>query len=193
MILCVDTKALKTSKSVQKDIDLEDLLSNHTKYYDSVEEAFKDDFAPLDFCITTRSMYSNLVMQITEEEHPPVYYKNLSQIQPFVHSGYDLIMYLSSIALMHSIDYKLGFDELMCKHSQFQLIGIYNPDPAIFNPVIYSHIVLSDEGAEEMKDYLKSNVEFVPISVMNENRELGGNLTALLDTIIEVKEENKDE
>lgn len=192
MILCVDIKALKTSEKVQKDIDLVELLEEHTKYYDSVEEAFKDDFAPLDFCITTRSMYSNLVMQI-EEDGKPKYYKNLSEIQPFVHSGYDLIMYLSSIALMHSIDYKLGFDELMCKHSQFQLMGIYNPEPNIINPIIYSHIILSDEGAEEMKDYLKSNVEFVLINDMNKNRELGCNLPALLDTVIEVEEENKNE
>lgn len=192
MILCVDIKALKTSEKVQKDIDLEDLLLNHTKYYDSTEEAFKDEFVPLDFCVTTRSVYTNLVMQI-EEDGKPKYYKNLSEIQPFIHKGIDLVMYLTSIGLMHCIDYKLGFDELMTKHSQFQPVGIYNPEPNIINPIIYSHIILSDEGAEDMKDYLKSNVEFVLINDMNKNRELGCNLPALLDTIIEVEEEKKDE
>lgn len=192
MILCIDTKVLKTSAEVQKDIDIEDLLNNHTKYYDSTEESFKDDFAPLDFCVTTRSIYTNLVMQI-EEDGKPKYYKNLSQIQPFIHKGYDLVMYLASIGLMHNIDYKFGFDELMTKHSQFNIIGLYNPEPSIINPIIYSHIIISDEGVKEMPEYLNSNVEFVPISVMNENRELGCNATALLDTIIEVKEENKDE
>lgn len=192
MILCIDTTALKLSNQVQKDIDLEDLLLNHTKYYDSTEEAFKDHFAPLDFCVTTRSMYSNLVMQI-EEEGKPKYYKNLSNIQPFIHKGYDLVMYLSSIGLMHSIDYKLGFDELMANHSQFNVIGLYNPEPLIVNPIIYSHIILSDEGVKEMPKYLKSGVEFVLINDMNKNRTLGCNATALLDTIIEVEEENKNE
>ena len=41
MILCVDTRVLKTSPHVQKDVNLEDILLNHTKYYPSVEEAEK--------------------------------------------------------------------------------------------------------------------------------------------------------
>ena len=62
MILCIDTTALKTSPDVQKDVDLEDLLNNHTKYYDSEVEALKDHYVPLDFCVSVRSIYSNYVL-----------------------------------------------------------------------------------------------------------------------------------
>lgn len=197
MILCVDSRALKTSPDVQKDVKLEEIINKHTKYYDSVEEALKDKYVPLDFSVTVRSMYSNLVLQINKDidtasgDRQHRYYVNLTSIQPFVHKGYDLIMYLSSIAVMHSVDYNLGFDSLMLKHSQFSPIGLFNPDPSVMNPIIYVHIVLSDEGAEELKQYLKEDRELVPISTMRECSK--GNLEALLDTIIEVKEESKNE
>ena len=190
MILCIDTKTLKTSPEVQRDVNLEDLMLNHTKYYDSVEDALKDKYVPLDFSVTVRSMYSNLVLQIDKGEQKR-YYINLTNVQPFVHNGYDLIMYLTSIGLMHSVEYKLGFDELMVNHSQFQPIGLYNPDSSVINPIIYTHVILSDEGAEQLPQYLKSDRGLVPINAMNEFKK--GNITALLDTIIEVKEEMKDE
>lgn len=190
MILCVDIKSMKRSPEVQRDINLEDLLLNHTKYFDSVEEAFREEYAPLNFSVSVRSMYSNLVLQI-EKGSEFRYYTNLTNIQEFPHKGYDLVMYLTSIGLMHSIDYKLGFDELMMKHSQFMPIGLYNPNPLIVSPIIYSHVVMSDEGAEQLKEFFKSDRHFVDINKMRENSE--GNIHAMLDTIIEVKEENKDE
>ena len=190
MILCIDTRALKTSPDVQRDVNLEDLINSHTKYYDSVEDAVKDHYVPLDFSVTVRSMYSNLVLQIDKGEQKR-YYTNLTNVQPFVHKGYDLIMYLTSIGLMHSVDYQLGFDELMMKHSQFQPIGLYNPDSAVINPIIYTHVILSDEGAEQLPKYLKSDRGLVHITAMSEFKQ--GNITAMLDTIIEVKEETKDE
>ena len=186
MFLCIDIKALNTSPEVQKDVNLEDLINNHTKYYYSEEEALKDKYVPLDFSVSVRSMYSNLVLQTNKEGK---YYTNLTKVQPFIHKGYDLIMYLTSIGIMHSIDYKLGFDELMTKHSQFSPIGIYNPDPSMLNPIIYTHIIISDEGAKELPNYLKSDSKLVPISDMTK----AGNITALLNTLIEVKEEVKDE
>lgn len=189
MILCVDTQVLKTSPDVQKDVDLEDIINNHTKYYDSVEQALEDKYAPLDFSITIRSIHSNLVLQTDKGDEGMRYYTNLTEIQPFIHKGYDLIMYLSSIGLMLNIDYALGFDDLMMKHSQFCPIGLFNPPVPFTNPIIYSHIIISDEGAEDLVKYLKEDRKLVPISEMNKN----GNITALLNTIIEVKEETKDE
>ena len=105
MILCVDTTALKTSIDVQKDVNLEDILNNHTKYYDTEEEALKDDYAPLDFSVSVRSIYSNLILQIDVVDRKK-YYVNLTNVQPFVHKGYDLIMYLASIGLLYNINYK---------------------------------------------------------------------------------------
>ena len=188
MILCIDIKALKQSPDVQRDVDLEDLLNNHTKYFDTVEEAMNDQYIPLDFSVSVRSIYSNLVL----EEDRGVqrrYYTNLTNVQPFIHKGYDLIMYLTSIGLMHNINYDLGFDELMTKHSQFVPIGLYNPDTMLLNPIIYSHVILSDEGAEELSKYLKEDRQLVPISEISDY----GNVPALLRTLIEVKEESKDE
>lgn len=191
MILCIDTKALNTSLYVQRDVNLEDLLNNHTKYYDSETEALKDKYVPLDFCVSVRSIYSNYVLQIDKENNEKRYYVNLTKVQPFVHKGYDLIMYLCSIGVMQSIDYQLGFDDLMMKHSQFQPIGLYNPDPALINPIVYSHVIISDDGIKELPQYLKSDRYLVPIRTMKMCK--AGNISALLDTIIEVKEEEKDE
>lgn len=189
MILCVDTKALKTSPYVQRDVDLEVILNNHSKYFDTVEEALKDNYEPLDFCVSIRSMYSNLVVQVNSDNGKR-YYTNLTDVQPFVHKGYDLIMFLTSIGLMHNVDYSSGFDDLMMKHSQFCPIGLLNPPILVHNPIIYSHVILSDEGMEELKKYLKDDRELVSISEMNKNRH--GNIHALLDTIIEVKEEENE-
>ena len=188
MILCVDVKSLKTSPDVQRDVDLEDILDNHTKYYDTVEEALNDNYVPLDFSVSVRSMYSNLVLETTNGEEKR-YYTNLTNVQPFVHKGYDLIMYLTSIGLMHNVNYSLGFDELMMKHSQFVPVGIYNPDTLLLNPIIYSHVIISDEGAKELPKYLKEDRELVHILKVNER----SNIPALLRTFIEVKEETKDE
>lgn len=188
MILCVDTTALKTSPDVQRDVNLEDIINNHTKYYDTVEDAVKDKYVPLDFSVSVRSLYSNLVLQIDKGEEKR-YYTNLTNVQPFVHKGYDLIMYLTSLGLMHSVDYKLGFDDLMMSQSQFMPIGLYNPDSALINPIIYTHVLVSDEGAKELVKYLKSDRELVSIESMSRT----GNISALLDTIIEVKEDNEDE
>lgn len=187
MILCVDVKALPVHQKVQKDINLEEILNNHTKYFDDVKEAYKEEYVPLDFSVTVRTAYSNLVLQ-TIEENNKKYYVNLTDIHPFPHKGYDLIMYLTSIGVMHSVDYKLGFDELMMKHSQFFPIGIYNPSPFLINPIIYSHIIISDEGAKELPKYLKLHRDLVPISEI----EYKGNIPALLNTIIEVKEKEDE-
>ena len=193
MILCVDTKALKTSAEVQTNVKLEDIINNHTKYYDSVEEALKDNYVPLDFSVSIRTLYSNLVVEIdakTEDGNDKkMYYTNMSQVQKFIHKGYDLIMYLTSIGLMMNVNYSLGFDEVMLEHSQFVPIGLYNPDPTVINPIIYSHILISDVGAKEFDKYLKKGRRFLPISDMKKE----GNLYALLDTLIVTKEENIDE
>ena len=193
MILCVDTKALKTNAEVQTNVKLEDIINNHTKYYDSVEEALKDNYVPLDFSVSIRTLYSNLVVEIdakTEDGNDKkMYYTNMSQVQQFIHKGYDLIMYLTSIGVMMNVNYSLGFDELMLEHSQFVPIGLYNPDPTVINPIIYSHILISDVGAKEFDKYLKKGRRFLPISDIKKE----GNLYALLDTLIITKEENIDE
>lgn len=188
MFLCVDRNFMSILPEVQKDVDLGYLIDNHTKYFDDVEKAYDLNYVPLDFCVTVRSLYSNKVLEIDKEEGVR-YYTNLTQVQQFPHKGYDLIMYLTSIALMHNVEYKLGFDELMMKHSQFSPMGLFNPNPIIINPIIYTHILISDEGIEELEKYLKEGRRFVHINDMNKSHNLEG----LLDTLIVVKEKEENE
>lgn len=187
MILCIDKTAIKEAPEVQKDVDLEDLLVNHTKYFETEEEANIANYAPLNFSVSVRSLYTNKVV-CTRGEQNTLYYTNLTNVQEFPHKGYDLLMYLTSIALMYNVDYKAGFDDLMMRHSQFQPVGLfYSP---FVNPIIYTHVLISDEGIEELTHFLKPDRNIVTISEMRENT--AGNIVALLDTLIEVKEEHKD-
>ena len=188
MILCVDVTALNESQEVQKDVNLEDILNNHTKYFDNEEEAYKQRYVPLNFSVSIRSMYSNHVVE-TDEGDIKKYYTNLLVEQPFVHKGYDLLMYLTSIGVMHNVNYSLGFDDIMMNHSQFQPIGLWNVGSRLVDPVILTHVILSDEGAEEFKKYLKNGKRLVPIKDI----EPKGNIKALLDTLIKVEEEKENE
>ncbi len=188
MILCVDVTALNESQEVQKDVNLEDIINNHTKYFDSEEEAYNQKYTPLNFSVSIRSMHTNLVVE-TDEVDRKKYYTNLLVEQPFVHKGYDLLMYLTSIGVMHNVNYSLGFDDIMMNHSQFQPIGLWNVGSRLVDPVILTHVILSDEGAEEFKKYLKEGKRLVPIKDI----EPKGNIKALLDTLIEVKEEKENE
>lgn len=188
MFLCIDMTALKSSTDVQKDVNLEELINNHTDYYNTEEEALKNNFVPLDFSVTIRSMYSNRVVQVDKGDEKR-YYTYLTRAIPCGHRGYDLIMFMTSIGVMHNIDYAHGFDELMMKHSQFVPMGIYNPDTPLLNPIIYCHVILSDEGAEEFEKFLKEDRKLVSIKDIDSK----GNIKALVDTLIEVKEEIRDE
>ena len=184
MILCVDRSALKESPEVQRDIDIEDILNNHTKFFDSAEDADTENYAPLNFSVCIRSTYTNLVLEKDDVGDMKKYYTNLLVEQPFNHKGYDLLMFLTSIGVMNNIFYELGFDDLMMNHSQFQPIGLFNLGD-ILDPVIVTHVILSDEGAEEFSKFLMPDRRFVSISDMNTI----GNLRALTDTLIEIKEE----
>lgn len=190
MILCVDTTSLGMSVTVQKDVNVLDLLTKHTKYFEDWQSARKENYVPLDFCVSVRTLYTNQVLE-SDKGDKKLYYVNMSQVQEMPHKGFDLVMYLGSIALLNCIDYNAGFDDLMMKHSQFQPIGLYCLDPFILNPIIYSHILISDEGAEEFKKYLKGDRKLVSIDTMRQNTS--GNIKALLDTIIKVKEYNNEQ
>lgn len=188
MILCVDTRYIKTSPHVQKDVKLEDILLNHTKYYDTVEEAEKDFYVPLSFSTSVRTVFTNQVLQITEgAKH--LYYVNHTNVGLFAHKGYDLIMYLSAIGLMSYVDYSYAFDDVMTRYSVHEPIGLYNPDPGFFNPIVYSQIIIADEAVDTFKTFLKPDVEFVSLDTMRANKE--GNLIALLDTLITVEKKGE--
>ena len=191
MILCVDTHSLNTAPHVQKDIDLGDILLNHTKYYESAAEAEKDLYVPLDFSASVRTVYTNKVLQIKEGDKY-LFYVNHTNVGQFIHRGYDLVMYLSAIGLMSYVDYSYAFDDTMLKYSEQKPMGLYNPDPGFFNPIVYSHVIIADEAEEQFKTFLKPEVDLVTFDIMRQRQK--DSLTALLDTLKEVKkEDNKNE
>lgn len=183
MILCIDSRSMETRPSVQKDVDLGDLVLNHTKYYESAAEAEKDFYVPLSFSTSVRTVYNNTVLQIKEGDDFH-YYVTHTNVGQFVHKGYDLIMYLSAIGLMSFVDYSYAFDEMMLRYSTLQPIGLYNPDPGFFNPIVYSHIIIKDEAENTLRTFLKPEAEIVSIKDIDKR----GNLSALTDTLIIVKE-----
>lgn len=188
MILCMDTTKVKEDMNLQKNIKLDKILLENSKYFNSVNEAQLEGYAPLNFMISVRSTYSNLVLESMNGSSKD-YYTNMTEVDTLPHKGYDLIMYLASIGLMQCVTYKKGFDDVMFK-SQFLPIGFYNPDPSLFNPTIYSHIILPDEIVEDFKSYLKNGYRLVPIKDMERKK-----LSSILDSIFEIniKEESEEE
>ena len=193
----VEMNALKVSNSVQRDIDLEDILLNHTKFYDDEQVALKDGYVPLNFATTVRTVFSNRVVgtKNLEKGHRhnyPIYYINLGNIEMFPHKGLDLVMYLTSVALFSIVEYKKGFDDLML-HSEFQSIGLYNPNPSICNPIIYSHVYIDDSWEKDFEKYMNERSAWYDIADVKEHYPL--NLKALIDTLIlaEKKEEEDNE
>lgn len=187
MILCVDAKVLKVDKDrVQKDVDIEDLLNNHTKYFNDTFEALKEDYLPIDFTVSIRSMYDNTVVVLVGNSKLKNPIINVGTAIEFVHKGYDLVMFMSSIGVMQCVDYRQGFDELMTKHSQFECIGLYVLDGRAICPRIYSHIIMSDEGMKELEKYLKKDFQIVPIT------NADGGFKVLRDTLVIVKEKSNE-
>ena len=187
----VEMNALKVSNSVQRDIDLEDILLNHTRFYDDKDRALKDGFIPLQFATTVRTVFSNKVVGVKDKTKikTPKYYINLSKVEMFPHKGLDLVMYLSSVALFNIVEYKNGFDDLML-HSEFQSIGIYNPDPTIFDPIIYSHIYIDDSWEKDFEKYMNDNSKWYDIDSVKKHYPL--NIKALIDTLIITSKKEED-
>lgn len=111
----------------------------------------------------------------------------------FPHKGLDLVMYLSSVALFSIVEYKKGFDDLML-HSEFQSIGVYNPDPTVVNPIIYSHIYIDDNWEKDFEKYMNDCSAWYDIESVKKHYPM--NLKAFIDTLIiatSEKEESKNE
>lgn len=185
-MLCVNYDLLKTSPNVQKDVNLAEILVSHTKDYPDVETALKEHYAPLNVCMSLRTVYTNQIMQTQLHEGSFRYYVNVTDIQPCIHKGYDLIMFLSSVALMKCMKdtYTDTLGNIMLQ-SEFSPIGLYNPDPVLVNPMVYSHIILADKMADSLSEQFKETVKFIPLEQVRHNHV--GNIKALIDTFVEVK------
>ena len=187
MILCIDATKIPRSKTVQKP-KLEGLLLNHTKFYDSAEESMKDLYVPLDFAIAIRTD-ADKILQITDDKGT-YYFPRLSNIQRYIHKGYDLVMFLSSLMILENVDYSLKYEELMVKYSAFIPVGIYNPFPEVINPVILSNIIIAEDGLEEFCQILKDGRKFV---TFNEASDIVDDSVRPLFDATMCKKEEEDE
>lgn len=185
-VMCVDTKALPVDPKVCKDIDVQDLLTRCIKPFSDLDTAAQEGYVPVDFAISTRSIYDNTVLSY-QRESGVQYYVRMNNIGPFHHRGLDLFMYLSSLAFLESVEYTKEVDSIMFQHSQFQPVGLYYPKVSE-TPIFYAHLLLSDPGMKLLEPHLKLGVTVTPIQSMTHE----GNLSALLETLIIVKEEHHE-
>lgn len=187
MILCIRRDILPTSFEVNKTIDLGKLLLERATYLSKSElKSMNIDYVPINFMVSIRSAYSNLVLEIpVENSDKKRYYINLTNVQPLPHKGEDLIMYLASIGVTDCITYKYGFNDVMMQ-SQFCPVGLYND--GIINPTIYSTVVLKDDVVDKFSTFLNKGYQFVPISEMKR----AGNIGAILDSLVIVKENENE-
>lgn len=192
MILCVDTTVLKESPEIQKGIGLGNILDSHTKYFNTISDAYREHYMPLDFSVSIRSLYTNLVLEREQTDEDgrelKLYYRNITNAPEVIHRGLDLIMYMSSLGVLTDVKYSAEFERIMAKHSTFQCFGLYNPCITLVNPLIYSHVILTDEGAEALKSCLREGRQFVPI----EDMQTEGNAIALLNTLKIVGKQNDE-
>ena len=183
MIACLKKDLLKRSLWVQKDIKLDEIM-DELQYFNTREEAYKEDCVPVCFATTLRTAYTNLVVEHDTDSGIKNYVSvNLNQVLP--HKGYDLVTFMSSLAVAKIIDCTKQENHKLMFNSQFMPIGIYNPDPGICDPVIYCHVIISDDNAESLSKSLLPGNRLVPITRMTTE----GNLRPLLNEIILVKED----
>lgn len=189
-VLCVNKEDLSNICGLKKDIALEKLLRERTLYFPIEEIRENGKYIPLDFCTTVRSMYSNKVVYYKSKEGYRSYYMTLEDDGSTIHTGYDLVMYLSSVAIRRMVkdDCIDKLAEIMANHSTFTVRGI-RYRYVFVKPIIYSQIVLEDKAFGDLEAILTEDFGTCTIKEMRERAE--GNVTDLLDDIIEVKEGSK--
>ena len=187
MILCIDSTKLTRSNTVQKP-KLEGLLLNHTKFYDSAEEAKKDLYVPLDFAIAIRTD-ADKILQITDD-NGTYFFPRLVDIPRYIHKGYDLVMFLASLMILENVNYSLEYETTMVKYSAFIPVGIYNPFPELINPVILSNIIISESGLEDFRHILKDGRKFVTFS--EASNLVDSSVKPLFDAIMCKKEDSNE-
>ena len=150
MIACLKKRPAQTEYSGAENVKLDKVLES-LKYFDTREEAYKEDYVPVCFVTAVRTAYSNLVVEHEVDHLGQRNYVSLNLSQVLPHKGYDLMMFMSSLAVAKMIDCTKPENQRLMFSSQFSPIGVYNPDPGICDPVIYSHIVINDDKVEDLR------------------------------------------
>lgn len=168
MILCLDMKDLDRTPSVQKNINLEELLLNHTKYYEESKDALKDNYLPLSITLIVRTAYTNLVLKVAD--NCSVTNHNLFETP---HKGYDNIMFHSGNIISSLCDTsKEDFFEIMMK-SQFQVLGLQIVDDLFKSPSVLVQVVIPDYMTVRFIQTLKdTNNHLIPIEEAKYTKEL---------------------
>lgn len=185
MIMCVKKDSLKVSNYIQKDVDLSAIVDGAI-YFDSLDLAYNEGYVPLDFSVSIRSTYTNLVAEICKDNENKKYFANLTNIGNYNHKGFDLIMYIASICVTKFVNFnnkESGFGKVMLDYSDFVPMGLLNINPDFINPIIYSHVIIDDNGVEEFSKYFENGVKWVSIDSI-EGKEKG---FAMLDSFIMLK------
>lgn len=189
LVLCVKKSDMEMSVDLQKD-NLVDVLTG-AKYFE--EKEIPEDYVPLDFAITIRSTYTNKVVLCTHSDsNSERCFFNLTKIPYVIHKGFDLVMFISSIAVMKMCDQtKAPLVANVMMKSKFDIIGLLNLDPEVFNPIVYSHVILEDDTVEVFESLLAEGFRIVPISDLPEHE----NFRAFKESLILCKNEGgtKDE
>lgn len=181
----IESKALPPpSPDVRRDIDVQRILTENVKSFNYCKEKIEPGYVEFGTAISVRSMYDNTVLAYHYGDITSYHRREVFVGYALPHRGLDLLMYMSSLALIDSVVYTKDVDRIMFQHSQFQPIGLYYPDKTC-TPLFYSHLILSDQGMKLLEPHLKPEVTVVPIQYIPHQ----GYPSALRETLIIVKEE----
>lgn len=188
-ILCVDISKIKSDFKIQKTVDLQNLINTCLKGFDDLEQAEREGYIPLNFAISIRTVYTNLVVE-SESIYPnkKAYYENVSNLNSYfltMHKGYDFIMFVASMGFLDFIVYNSLVNEFMMKYSDFSIVGLYYD--GISKPTIVCHVIIKDEGIKSLLSHLKAGNKLVHISEIDPKDSNAG----ILSSFIIIKEENK--
>lgn len=185
-ILCIDKSKIKKANYIQKDIELEDLMSNHCKYFSRKELVDNSNYTPLDIGFSVRTTYTNKVLEVPLEGGIKRYYSILTNTPVLPYGGTEILMYMTSLGVVRSAKaYDEDFSNVMM-YSKFQPIGLLNTD-YVENPIIYTHVILKDGTEEDFTKCLKEGYRLIDIKDM----VTSDNLKVLCDELIEIKEEEE--
>ena len=193
-MLCIRKGLLKESPDMQKDVKIGELLSDdNIRCYDDRGIALKEGYIPFHVSVIVRSAYSNKVLEETKDNKDIRYYQTVTYDYPTIHRGYDLLMYLSSMVILIVTKYSPQVDEVMMK-SQFDVLGLYNPDMDLIDPIINTQVILKDDTVEKFEEYLK-NDSYKMVDIKDMNLVGSSNILEIIRqiVIVESKEEESNE
>lgn len=192
LILCVKSDMMERMNKVQKNIKLEEIINSGS--YMDIKDCADNGYIPLTVGVTIRDLETNkvLVKRDGDIKRTFIYLEN---INPLIHKGYDLIMYLSSVgvtSLLKDKNQMINFSCVMAK-SVFDVNGLlwmkHNEEPncILLNPMVMTTIFVD---SKELSKYLIPHWKFENIADIKLEK---GFIKCIIDDLIEMKGASKDE